>query len=255
MVHGDCLDVMPGIERVDHVITDPPYEAEAHNSGRRCRGRVLPGGMRELVAAAIDFHPIDEATRVAVGAEIARVAGRWALVFCQIEGAMVWRSSLEAGGEHTYRRSCIWTKPDGQPQLSGDRPGMGYETIVVTHRKGRSVWNGGGRLGVFHHNKADPGVSTARGERNPHPTMKPYPLFAELVALFTDPNDLILDPFAGSGTTGVAALRLGRRCILIEKDAKYAALARERMEAEERGSTLQAARAGQLPLLASGGGK
>ena len=52
----------------------------------------------------------------------------------------------------------------------------------------------------------------------------------------------------GSGTTGVAALRLGRRCILIEKDPKYAALCRERMLAEESGSTLQARRAGQETL-------
>ena len=88
-----------------------------------------------------------------------------------------------------------------------------------------------------------------------------WALMLALVADFTDgatdldavvglPGDLILDPFAGSGTTGVAALRLGRRCILIEKDPKYAALCRERMTAEESSSTLQAKRAGQEPLFA-----
>lgn len=70
-----------------------------------------------------------------------------------------------------------------------------------------------------------------------------------LVADFTDPGETILDPFAGSGTTGVACLRLGRKFIGIEKDPTYFALACERLRAEEQGSTLQAARAGQMALL------
>ena len=70
-----------------------------------------------------------------------------------------------------------------------------------------------------------------------------------LVELFTDPDDLVLDPFCGSGTTGVACLRLGRRFIGIEKDATYAAVARERLEAESKGLTLRDARAGQLPMF------
>ena len=73
----------------------------------------------------------------------------------------------------------------------------------------------------------------------------------ELVELFTDPGDLVLDPFCGSGTTGVACLRLGRRFIGIEKDAKYAAIARERLEAETNGLSLRDARAGQIGMFAS----
>ena len=80
-------------------------------------------------------------------------------------------------------------------------------------------------------------------------TQKPIDLMLSLVEDFTDPDDLILDPFCGSGTTGVAALRLGRRFVGIEKDPTYAQLARDRIAAEEEGSTLQASRAGQLPLL------
>ena len=75
----------------------------------------------------------------------------------------------------------------------------------------------------------------------------------ELVELFTDPGDIVLDPFCGSGTTGVACIRLGRRFIGIEKDAKYAAVAQERLLAESQGLNLRDARAGQLPMF--GGGK
>ena len=71
----------------------------------------------------------------------------------------------------------------------------------------------------------------------------------ECLEAFTDIDDIVLDPFAGSGTTGVACLRLGRRFIGIEKDAKYAAVATERLEAESKGLTLRDARAGQLPMF------
>jgi site-specific DNA-methyltransferase (adenine-specific) len=129
------------------------------------------------------------------------------------------------------------------PQLTGDRPGMGYESIVFTHRKGRSFWNGGGRVAVFTHNKNTPGGA------HHHETQKPLPLMLELVELFTDSGEVVLDPFAGSGTTGVACLRSGRRFIGIERDPKYAQVARDRLAAESVGLTLRDARAGQQSLF------
>ncbi len=72
----------------------------------------------------------------------------------------------------------------------------------------------------------------------------------ELVEDFTSPDDVILDPFGGSGTTGVAALRLGRRVIVVEREAKFVDVCRERLTAESQGSTLRAQRAGQMPMFA-----
>lgn len=165
------------------------------------------------------------------------------IVFCQVEAAVKWSEALAAGGA-VPRRIGVWVKPDAMPQFSGDRPGMGYESLVFAHTPGRSAWNGGGRVGVFCHNKNSGGV-------HDHETQKPLPLMVELVKLFSDSDELILDPFAGSGTTGVAALRLGRRAILVEKSPEYAAIARDRMTAEERGQSLREYRAGQLPLFES----
>jgi DNA modification methylase len=71
----------------------------------------------------------------------------------------------------------------------------------------------------------------------------------QLVEQFTDPGETVLDPFCGSGTTGVACLRLGRRFIGIERDERYVALSRERLAAEVQGHSLRAARAGQIPLF------
>ena len=234
VVTGDCLDVLPTLpdRSVAHVIADPPYEAEAHTKGRRIK---IPSGnntctnkrdLRGVRNAPVSFGAITEAERKAAALQMARLARRWMLVFGQIEAAPRWAASLVAGGAK-YRRTCIWVKPNGQPQLSGDRPGMGYETFVVAHAPGRMTWNGGGRCGVFTHNTANNDDGT--GE---HPTPKPIALMLELMLLFTDPGEVVLDPYGGSGTTGVAALRTGRRVILIEKDPAHADLIRSRLAIE-----------------------
>ena len=154
---------------------------------------------------------------------MARLARRWILVFCQVEAAMKWRAVLEDAGA-CYKRTCIWVKPDGKPQYSGDRPGIGYESIVACHAPGRSRWNGGGTHGVFIVNKGG-------DARTGHQTQKPLALMELLVRLFSDPGEVILDPFAGSGTTGVAAIRLGRRFVGWEMNSEYFAIARKRLVA------------------------
>jgi DNA modification methylase len=81
-------------------------------------------------------------------------------------------------------------------------------------------------------------------------TEKPLPLMESLVRDFTDPGDLILDPFAGSGTTGVAAIRLGRRFIGWEKDPKYHTIAVKRLTAAREQREL-----GMEPMAVSPRGK
>ncbi len=64
---------------------------------------------------------------------------------------------------------------------------------------------------------------------NVHPTVKPVALMRWLVRLITEPGDIVLDPFGGSGTTGVAAIAEGRRVILVEREPAYAAICRARL--------------------------
>ena len=214
--HGDCCEVLPALGQVDHVITDPPYEAEAHTKARRQRSEGVVG------VIAIDFEAMHEPVRQAVGREMVRLSRGWVLVFCQVEAAMLWREAL-AGAK--YMRTQVWVKPDGAPQFTGDRPGMGYESIVTAWAgSGRSRWNGGGRRGVYVHM-----VGAHGGVKNPHPTTKPETLMCELLHLFTDAGETVLDPFMGSGTTLVAAKRLGRRAIGIEREEKYCEMAAKRL--------------------------
>lgn len=242
VVEGDCREVLPtlGDKSVAHVITDPPYEAEAHTKYRTTRA-VAEGRMRD---ESIDFAAMTEDVRLEAAKQFARLSRGWVLAFCQIEGVNPWRDALRAGGAK-WRRAQIWVKPDSAPQFTGDRPAQGFEAIASAWAgNGRSQWSGGGRRGVYEHC-----VGVMGGEKNPHPTTKPVPLMLELVELFTEPGQLVLDPFCGSGTTGVACLRLGRRFIGVEREPKYAAVARERLRAEERGLTLRDARAGQTTIF------
>jgi site-specific DNA-methyltransferase (adenine-specific) len=242
VLNSDNRDVLPTLpaKSVAHVITDPPYEAEAHTRGRRLKGKTLSAGIREVLEVPLSFGAIGTDERDTVAAEFGRIASRWIIAFCQVEAATKWSAALKPT---PTKRIGVWVKPDAMPQFSGDRPGMGYESIVFAHAKGRSRWNGGGRVGVFTHNKNSPGGAHF------HETQKPLPLMLELVELFTDPDDIVLDPFCGSGTTGVACLRLGRRFIGIEMDATYAQVATERLAAEVQGLSLRDSRAGQLPMF------
>ncbi len=216
LIQGDCLEVMAMMDEVNHVISDPPYEKEAHRKDRRVQRR------SGLVAGALSFGEIG-GIRGAVAQEAVRLSGGWALLFCQAEGVAPWRDELEAAGAK-YKAPMIWVKPDGMPQFNGQGPGMGYESMVLAWcAKGRSFWNGGGRHGVFT-------VPKGEGVKPVHETQKPVKLMTSLISLFTKPDDMVLDMFMGSGTTGVACVKLGRKFTGIELDPDYFDIACKRIE-------------------------
>lgn len=226
---------------VDHVVVDPPYDEQTHAglmSAARSKSTTRTTGRRgeRPHAVDLDFEHLDDVAGLTE--MLLRLSRRWALAFCAIEMLGEYR---EAAGDG-WVRSGFWHRPDGAPQFSGDRPAQAGEGVAIMHRPcERKRWNGGGHrafwsFGVEHDDRV-------------HPTQKPLPLMLKLIEQFTDPGDLVLDPYCGSGTTGVACLRLGRRFVGVERDPKYAALAVERLQAESSGLTLTAARAGQVSLL------
>lgn len=235
---GDCMDALAPLEPVDHIITDPPYGEEYHSKPRT---QGSDGFVRD---AEYGFDGLSSEMRTALSIEFARLSRRWTIVFSDPESAHEWRDAIVASGMR-YCRKGIWIKLACAPGFSGDRPASGHEEISIAYAKcpGRPRWNGGGNRGVWTHP-----VVNVNHDRE-HTTQKPVPLMLELVSLFTDPGETILDPFAGSGTTGVACLRLGRKFIGIEKDPKYFALCCERLRAEENGQTLSLYRAKQVPMF------
>jgi site-specific DNA-methyltransferase (adenine-specific) len=146
-----------------------------------------------------------------------------------------------------FKTTCIWNKPDATPKLNGQGPALSYECITTTWcGRGHANWNGGGKRGVFTH------CTNNINRHGEHPTEKPVSLMRELVGLFSDPSHTILDPFMGSGTTGVACVKLGRRFIGIEIEPKYFDIACKRIEAATKQPDLfieQPSPAKQLNLL------
>lgn len=211
---------------VDAVITDPPFDKRTHDGARTEKGG-------EVFAPGIDFAPIDGC---GFAVELLRVARRWVVAFCALEQLGAYQTATRAA----WVRAGIWHKPSCLPQQTGDRPGSGHEGIAIMHRPGRKQWNGGGRPANWSH--------VPHLTDRVHPTQKPFPLMRDLVGLFSDPGEVILDPFAGSGTTGVAAIAEGRRVILYERLPEYAAIARARCEAAANNVDWRANPA-QLPLF------
>jgi site-specific DNA-methyltransferase (adenine-specific) len=225
---GDCIDVLAGIEHVDHVICDPPYEQLMHDLHAAVKLRRTDGGneRKELTFAGIDQ------IREPFIAHVKRINGGWLLAFCNVEGVWHWRQALLSGGLK-FKTTCVWIKPDCTPKLNGQGPALGYECITTTWcGVGHARWNAGGKRGVYTHN-----VNNAE-RTGLHPTEKPRRLMAEIVGDFTNPEQLICDPFMGSGTTGVAAVQMNRRFVGIEKDPRYFDIACKRIEDAQRQGSL-----------------
>jgi DNA modification methylase len=218
--HGDCRDVLPLLSSVDHVITDPPYSEHVHSKQRR-GGTVGMGVISE--GRELGFSAISDNDVWAVARLLAPLVGRWMLAFSDVESTGRWRDAMILAGLE-YVRTGAWVKLGAAPQFTGDRPAPGYECVTICHVVGKKRWNGGGHPGVWTHAIVKPQTGI-----RVHTTQKPTNLMSELVSLFTDPGETILDPFMGSGTTLVAAKRLGRKAIGIELEEKYCEIAAKRL--------------------------
>lgn len=204
---GDARDLAPTFGSVDVTITDPPYGEVTHAGART---KTASNRLVNFASITADQFRRDCEMWLAM-------SSRWVVMTCE------WRhaATLEASGLPLVRLG-VWIKPNGAPQFTGDRPGVGWEAVAALHREGKKRWNGGGHHAVWTYPKV-------QGE---HPTQKPLPLVRRWIADFTDDDELVFDPFMGSGTTGVAAVSLGRRFLGVEIDPAHFDTACRRIERE-----------------------
>lgn len=247
MHHGDCLDVMPTLEPVALVLADPPYGIDCTKTGAGAMkgGKVSPtadnGRFTRIGGATIKGDKKPDGRWIVAATALLRSPGIL-YSFSRWDVDREWHTLIEDAGL-TPKNRIVWAKANfGSGDLTGAF-GCSHETLWRA-AKGRAslrvvrtgdVWT-------------DLWTECVRHGKT-HPFEKPVDLLAKAINADTDPFDLVLDPFAGSGSTGVAALRTGRRFVGVELDPDHFALACERLQAEERQTTIHAMRSGQLGLL------
>ena len=214
---GDSLEILPTLGKVGHVVSDPPYEDELH----KAVGRIRRNDGREMVAD-LGFAGVNS-RRAAIAAACVAASRGWLILFSLAEGVRAWRDEIQAAGGK-WDTCLAWVKPDASPRFNGQGAARGFECAVTAWcGTGYRRWNAGGKRGVYTHC-----VNTDR--HGAHPTEKPVPLMAEILSDYTATEQTILDPFMGSGTTGVACAKLGRKFIGIEMEPRYFDIACRRIE-------------------------
>lgn len=210
---GDCREILPTLPKVDAVITDPPYAERTHKMAKTNRGK---GHGTKLVT----FGALSDDEFSACVQEWLAAAQGWVVATCDYRHA---RLSFDLP---EFVRLGAWVKPNPMPQISADRPGQGFETVLILHAgKVKKAWNRGGGSGVW----TVPVIGDAEVS-----TQKPIALLSALVSDFTNHGQTIADPFMGSATTGVAAIEQGRLFVGIEKDSGRFDVACRRIEDAQR---------------------
>ncbi len=206
IINADCLDIlrqMPN-KSVDLVLTDPPY-----GIGNKFTSEY---GLQERKSKRGSFDWDDKIPEKEIFDEIMRVS----------------KNQIIFGGNYfteylkPTKAWLVWDKI-GQYDLKNPFSDceLAWTSFNCTVKKYTHVNMG------FIAGKAEKG-------KRIHPTQKPLLLFQEILRDFAKPNDIILDPFSGSGTTAVAAYKLGLNFICIEKDPEYWAKSCQRLEEKQR---------------------
>jgi len=216
---GDCRDVLPTLDAVDHVITDPPYNVSEEDSDIRHVGTGELAQRRDFGEWDRDeWHPGE------LLAEAHRLMRKGGSLLAFTSDRLL--SAYRTNPGFAPRGTIVWEKTNPPPT---PRPAYvsATEWIVWLQKPGsRAVWNGSGfTINLLRY------PICGGAERAGHPTQKPEALIRELIERHTDPGDVILDPFGGSLTTAVACKQLGRRCITVELDEGYVQAGIKRLEA------------------------
>ena len=199
---GDCMDILPTLSKVDAVITDPPYGIGESSKKVASRQR-KEGGNSAALADQRDYGEFDwdqkppEKTLI----DAIRDKAQWSALF---------------GGNYFELppTSCwlVWDKLNGDNDFADCE--LAWTNWNKAVRRIQWRWNGMIRQG---------------NEERYHPTQKPLGVMKWVIGLCPK-SDTIFDPFMGSGTTGVAAIEMGRKFIGIEREPKYFDIACKRIE-------------------------
>ncbi len=214
VIHGDAKEIMETWNhgKIKLVITDPPYGMGYSAEGRRRKSKapdVLVGDDQDAIKLTQDvlrecLPYLDEDAHV--------------LVFCDWKHEPEVRKAMEEIGL-TIRGSLIWVKEN---HSAGDTS----HTFAPQHER---IIHGVKGSPVLFHRLSDV-FMIPRTHESEHPTEKPVELLKQLIASCSAENEVILDPFGGSGSTLIAGMELHRDAYVVEIDQQYISMALNRLE-------------------------
>ena len=214
---GDCLEILPTLGRVDAVVTDPPYGIGFVHSGKGgCLARSTSFGGVAIIG---DDAPFDPSPFLAFSRVVLFGANHFADRLPPSSNWLIWDKRDGVCSNDQADCEMIWTNLDGPARLI------------------RHLWNGMLK-------------ASERGEIRVHPTQKPIAVMEWVLLQTTRDGQTVLDPFMGSGTTGVACAKLGRKFIGIEIEPKYFDVACKRIEQsyKQPDMFIKQPKAEQIPL-------
>ena len=209
LLHGDCLDLLPKIPEgsINSIIADPPYFLGMTHNGQK--------GVFNDLAICKPFYE-------KLFSEYKRVLKPDGCVyfFCDWRSYAFYYPIFDKILK--VHNLLIWIK-HGRPTQC--RYGYGNEFVIFSGKiKTACITNVISGVNSFNH-----GASKTNGEKS-HPTQKPIALIEKFITDSTEVGDIILDTFTGSGTTGVACIRTGRKFIGMEIDGRYFEIAGKRIK-------------------------
>ena len=221
IINDDCLNYFPSIEdkSIDLVLTDPPYEISQYSTGdihlpnRKKLNNNIAKWDRKFAPALY----VEDLLRVL------KPDGNM-FIFTSYNLIGKWHELLDARFD-TFQ-FFVWHKPNPPPKIYKNGFLNSCELIICLWNK-KHKWNFTKQTEM--HNFFESPICMGK-ERLAHPTQKPLKILKHLVEIGSNEEDLILDPFAGVGSTEAACKLLNRNCISIELDPEYCRLAKERIE-------------------------
>jgi site-specific DNA-methyltransferase (adenine-specific) len=209
---GDCLEIMPDFpdKSVDAIITDPPYGINYQPEWKKWNG-----DSSDFSRIINDDMPFDPSPFLKFPTVV-------------LFGANYYSDRLPVGG---------WVCWDKRLDEKKDRMiGSPFELAWYVSKNSTAKCK---MIRVLHGGVINADSKNGNNEKRWHPTQKPVAVMKRIILEFTRPDDTILDPFMGSGTTGVACVQTGRNFIGIEISAEYMEIARRRIEAAQQQLTLE----------------
>ena len=244
IIQADCVTAMAGLpdKSVDMIFADPPYNLQLGGDLFRPEG-----GRVDAVDDAWDkfdsLAAYDEFTRAWL-AEARRVLKDDGTIWVIGSYHNIYRvGSLLQDADYWILNDVVWRKTNPMPNFRGTRFTNAHETLIWCSKSEKARYTFNYRtmkaLNDDLQMRSDwlfPICSGGEREKDDdghkaHPTQKPEALLYRILLACTQPGDVVLDPFFGTGTTGAVARRLGRRWIGIERESAYVEVARRRIAA------------------------